>query len=167
MGQVLICTFFRHLAVAVFLNLGLEVFREGFFWQEGQVLWQSPRGSSVSILSSLSSSTMTSESRCSGPSLAIEMSPTFTAFQPWGRRTQLGVSSGRGASPLVHLPPPTTQSSQDRGRDWVTSIASLKAICGASVFFDVSPHGGQEGVGSFQPQELDESQGDPTPWGLA
>ena len=39
-------------------------------------------------------------------------------------------------------------------------MASLKAICQASVFFGVSLHDGQGGVGSFQPRELDASWGD-------
>ena len=42
-----------------------------------------------------------------------------------------------------------TQSSQVMGGDRVTSIASLKAICWVSAFFDVSLHGGQGGVGNF------------------
>ena len=54
-----------------------------------------------------------------------------------------------------------TRSSHDSGGDWATSITSLEAICGDSALFDISLHGGRGGVGSFWPQELDESCGDP------
>ena len=42
-----------------------------------------------------------------------------------------------------------TRSSQVMGGDWVTSIASLKAVCWVSAFFDVSLHDGRGGVGNF------------------
>ena len=40
-------------------------------------------------------------------------------------------------------------SSQIMGGDWVTSIASLKAICWVSAFFDISLCSGQGGIGNF------------------
>ena len=153
-GWVLVSTFLPCLAVVVFLNLSLEVFQHGFFWQKsgcGRV-----QGASVSILSSLSSSTTTSESCCWGPSLAMETSLTS---QP----SNHGEDRHGWESPLVEerlscsSSSSCTWSSQVMGGDQATSIASLKAICWVSAFFDISLHSGQGGVGNFQPQELDES----------
>ena len=99
------------------------------------------RGVSVSILSSLSSSMITSELCCKGPSSAME---TSLMVQP---------SNGGGDEPGWELPlveeclshsssSSCTQSCQDKGGDRATSIASLKAICWASVSFGVLLHNG-------------------------
>ena len=106
------------------------------------------RGASVPILSSLSSSTITSESHCRGPSSAMETSLTL---QPSN-----GGGDGPGwESPLVEeclshsSSSSCTRSSQVMGGDRAMSIASLKAICWASVFFNVKLCSGQGGVGNF------------------
>ena len=118
------------------------------------------RGASVSILSSLSSSTTTSESHCWGPSSAMETSLTS---QPSNHgEDRHGWESPPVEEHLSHSSSSScTWSSQVMGGDQATSIASLKAICWVSAFLDVSLCGGWGGVGNFWPQELDESRGDP------
>ena len=54
-----------------------------------------------------------------------------------------------------------TWSSQDMEEVWVSSMASLKAICWASGSSTVLSHDGQGGVGSFQSWGQDELWGHP------
>ena len=117
--------------------------------------------SSVSMLSSTSSSTTTSESPCWGPSSAIETSlmlqPSICMGdrQGWESPPTEECLSCSSSSSCTPVPP------HDSGGDWATSInVPWRPFCGDSALFDISLRDGRGGVGSFWPWELDESHGD-------
>ena len=94
MGWVLIGTFLWHLTAAVFIVPASRSSRMAFSFR-GVGVTES-RGASVSILSSLSSSMIMSESHCKRPSSAMETSLMLQPSNGGGKQTQLGITSCRG-----------------------------------------------------------------------
>ena len=94
-------------------------------------LWEAwamdPAGTSVSISSSLSSSTMMSESCCARLPSIMETSLMFPSSSAGGGMSSLGLLSLMEPS---HFCPSSSQtwSSHDMEEEWLTSMASLKAV---------------------------------------
>ena len=117
-------------------------------------------GTSVSMLSSLSSSMTTSESCWRRLSLTMEISLMLSPSNGRGSKPRLGLPSIMEQH-LCHSSSFCTWSSQFMEEEWLSSIASLKAVCWALGSSAVLSHEGWGRVGNFQSQGWDELWGDP------
>ena len=116
-------------------------------------------GTSVSMLSSLSSSTTTSESHWRRLSSTMETSLVLSPSNNRGSEPGLGLPSVVEQC-LCHSSSFCTWSFQVMEEERPSSMASLEAVCWAWGSSTVLSHDGQGGVGSFQSWGPDESWGD-------